>query len=59
VIYEYRCQDCREPASLSFEMGTAPVSIDGRCPECGDGDLVRRYTLGGFHLTGDGWGRDA
>jgi putative FmdB family regulatory protein len=51
-IYEYACQACGHDFEAIQKFSDAPLS---ECPVCGQPQLKKLISAGGFHLKGSGW----
>lgn len=54
-IYEYMCNQCGHELE-EMQKFSEPHLTD--CPECDTASLVRKPSLGAFHLKGSGWYSD-
>jgi putative FmdB family regulatory protein len=51
-IYEYRCKACEHELEALQKMSDASL-VD--CPACGQPELKKQLSAGGFRLSGSGW----
>ena len=51
-IYEYRCDGCGHELEVMQKMNDTPLRD---CPECGQSELTKLISAGGFRLKGSGW----
>ncbi|MGE0535731.1 MAG: zinc ribbon domain-containing protein [Pirellulales bacterium] len=46
-LYEYICEDCRQPAELLIRGADQPV-----CPQCGSLRLAKQFSVPAAHVRG-------
>lgn len=51
-IYEYQCQACGHEHEAMQKMSDAVLTD---CPQCGQPELKKLMSAGGFRLGGGGW----
>ena len=53
-IYEYECENCKDPVEIIQGINDAAKR---KCPECG-GKIKRMVSRNSFQLKGGGWYKD-
>lgn len=51
-FYDYQCGGCGHQFEAMHKISAEPLTD---CPECGEPELVKQVSAGGFRLKGSGW----
>jgi len=51
-FYDYRCGGCGHQFEAMQKISAQPLA---ECPKCGEPELVKQISAGGFRLKGSGW----